>query len=57
VGPLSRSGRLASAGIRTSDTSARSLVIIRTKRGAGETGTICVMFNLKGFVQMKYVTG
>jgi hypothetical protein len=57
VGLQSRSGVLASAGIRTSDSPARSLVTIRTKRDAGETGTPCVVrFNLNSFVQLKYKT-
>jgi len=33
----------------------RSLVIIRTKRGARETESPCVRFNLNGFVRMKNI--
>ena len=37
MSPRSRSGRLASAGIGTPDSPARSLIIIGTKRGTVET--------------------
>jgi hypothetical protein len=56
VGLQSRSGHLASAGIRTPDSPARSLVTIRTKRCAGEMETSCVRFNWNGIVQLKLIT-